>query len=176
MFHACAKSLSSSIWSHNANIIVCCAAVYVCVWAAVSTLRHVLFVRDPHKSMSLSVALCHCDFLNPTIYSWFIPGLYLLSLWQKPPKKYGVITPKLKEVDNADNSFRFKYYTAFVPAIKTHPDAKHRHTFINKKQEIRTSQHCKHNIWDQFRSSSSKSTCGIMLIIQKKIKFLPYFV
>ncbi len=25
MFHACAKSLSSSIWSHNANIIVCCS-------------------------------------------------------------------------------------------------------------------------------------------------------
>ncbi len=44
----------------------------------------------------------------------------LLSLWQKPPKKYGVITPKLKEVDNADNSFRFNItLPSFLPLKHT---------------------------------------------------------
>lgn len=60
-------------------VAVVCLCICVCVWTAVSTPRHVLFVKDPQKAMSLAVALCHCDFLNPPMYSWFIARLYLLS-------------------------------------------------------------------------------------------------
>lgn len=104
-----------------------CSIVCLCVWAAVSTLRHVLFVRDPHKAMSLYVALCHCDFLNPTMYSWFIPGLYLLSLSLSLTE---ATQETLTDHTKTKRGGQYRWGLLYCTAIETHPDAKHRHTFI----------------------------------------------